>query len=342
MHWFDAHLDLACLALCGRDMQRDPGDAGGPWLPGGLTLASMREGKIVACLGTIFTEVDGTDAPIAYLAGDVNAAHEAGVRQVEVYDGWARGGLIDLGPAGQAPIRLIILMEGADPIRDPGELGWWASRGVGAVGLAWARGSRYAGGNTESRGLSGEGRALVDEIDRLDLVHDLSHLSDASCDELLARARGRVIASHSNCRALLAGNNARHLRDETLAEIGRRGGVVGINLFSRFLRDGVDESGRAGIDDVVRHAERICAVMGHRRGVGLGSDMDGGFSAARLPDGIDRPADYARIGEALSRAGWSDAEVGGFAWGNWARFFGLPGAEGRGRPTVSPACTRPS
>lgn len=323
MRWFDAHLDLACLALCGRDMELDPADAGGPWLPGGLTLPSMREGHLAACLGTIFTEVDGPDAPIAYPAGEPQAAHEAGVRQLEVYEQWASRGLVDLGTGGRAPLHLIILMEGADPIREPGEMAWWAARGVGVVGMAWARGSRYAGGNTQARGLSPEGVALAAEIDRLGLVHDLSHLSDTACDELLACARGRVIASHSNGRVLLAGNNQRHLRDSTITQIGARGGVVGINLFSRFLRDGVDEAGRATIDDVVRHAEHVCSVMGHRHGVGLGSDMDGGFSANRLPEGIDRPADYARLGEALAAQGWTDAEVEGFAWGNWARFFGV-------------------
>lgn len=342
MRWFDAHLDLACLGLCGRSMELDSSHAGGPWLPAGLTLASLRDGGVGACLGTIFTEVDGTDAPVAYPAGDAHAAHDAGVRQLETYESWASRGWIDLRAPGQTPLRLIILMEGADPIRDASEMGWWAARGVGVVGMAWARGTRYAGGNTETRGLTPEGRALAAEIDRLGLVHDLSHLSDAACDELLACARGRMIASHSNCRALLGGTNQRHLGDATIAAIGKRGGVIGINLFSRFLRDGVDEAGRASIDDVVRHVEHVCAVMGHRGGVGLGSDMDGGFSAARLPKGIDRPADYARLGEALAARGWSDAEVEAFAWGNWARFFGVDAEASPTPPTVSPGCTRSS
>ncbi len=50
--------------------------------------------------------------------------------------------------------------------------------------------------------------------------------------------------------------------------------------------------------------------------------MDGGFSAARLPAGIDRPADLLKLAEALSAHGWSDDEVRGFAWENWGRFWG--------------------
>ncbi len=70
--------------------------------------------------------------------------------------------------------------------------------------------------------------------------------------------------------------------------------------------------------------------------------MDGGFSAARLPKGIERPADYARLGEALAARGWSNAEVEAFAWGNWARFFGVDAEASPTPPTVSPGCTRPS
>ena len=65
--------------------------------------------------------------------------------------------------------------------------------------------------------------------------------------------------------------------------------------------------------------------MGNRQQVGLGSDADGGFSALTLPEGIDRPKDYVKLAETLRGRGWSDAEVEGFAWGNWARFWSAAG-----------------
>jgi microsomal dipeptidase-like Zn-dependent dipeptidase len=59
--------------------------------------------------------------------------------------------------------------------------------------------------------------------------------------------------------------------------------------------------------------------------VGLGSDMDGGFSAARLPQGIDLPSHLYVLGDALAAAPfrWPDADIVAFASGNFSRLFRL-------------------
>jgi microsomal dipeptidase-like Zn-dependent dipeptidase len=151
--------------------------------------------------------------------------------------GAARGRTVSLG----------VLMECADPIRDPDELPWWVERGVVAIGLAWWRGSRYATGNgepscTSGIGLTDLGRELVKRMDAQGVVHDASHLSDRALDDLFALTDKPVIASHSNCRALLGGVNQRHLTDEAILEIGRRGGVIGLNLVKNFIRAGLNRA----------------------------------------------------------------------------------------------------
>jgi membrane dipeptidase len=335
--WFDAHLDLACLAVLGRDMLAPVDRAGGPHPPAAATLASLAEGHVGACLGTIFVESGGDEPEISYAPGDAEAAHARGLDQLRVYEQWAGLGLIQPLGRGEAaegePLRLGILIEGADPIRSPAELAWWKARGVVAVGLAWWRASRYAGGNgtpadSPEAGLSAAGRELVDEIDRLGLVHDVSHLADRAFDELVERARGRVIASHSNSRAIMGDPaNQRHLTDAQVRAVvshrggGGGGGVIGLNLFSKFLSPGVAAGthARATIDEAVAHVERITQIAGSRACVGLGSDLDGGFSAAALPEGIDLPEHYERLANALANRGWRDAEIEGFRWGNWAR-----------------------
>ncbi len=357
--WFDAHLDLAMLAVLGRNMAARPESVtkamewGGT---AGLTLESLVEGHVRMCLGTIFTEPDGKTAE-GYPAGDAERAFVVGRAQLEVYLTWRDRGLIALdrlacvragaglgevrggmGVAEMSPlstrkrmamvpakpaIHLGILIENADPIRSPAELEWWKERGVVAVGMAWAKSSRYAGGNSTTDGLTPIGREFVREMDRLGLAHDVSHLSDRSFADLCAATPRRVFASHSNCRAITdpTGANQRHLTDAQIREIVRRGGVIGINLYSAFLREGLKEKGRASVADVVAHVERVCEIAGSRKHVGMGSDMDGGFSADRMPEGIDRPRDYRRIAEALSARGWSDDEVMDFAAGNWMRMF---------------------
>jgi len=353
-HWFDAHLDLACLAVNKRDMAcDDPASCGGPWLPAAVTLPSLRAGGVVACLGTIFTELGG-NGPEGYPEGDAEAAHRRGRAQLEVYRDWVDRGLaslelrramrVDAGvgavrggmgvsevvrdsPTGRMAesgrLHVGILMECADPIREPDELAWWVGAGVMAVGMAWGRGSRYAGGNGQPGvGLTDLGRDLVEAMDAQGVIHDLTHLSQRATDELLELTDRPVMASHSNVRAMVDPKNERHLSDETIVEIGRRGGMIGVNLVSNFIDPEVkrEPPTRARHSMLIDHIERIAELMGRRDGVGLGSDMDGGFSAAWLPQGIDSPSDLHRIPDALSERGWSEEEVEGFRFENWARF----------------------
>ncbi|MEC9372423.1 MAG: membrane dipeptidase, partial [Planctomycetota bacterium] len=100
-------------------------------------------------------------------------------------------------------------------------------------------------------------------------------------------------------------------------------GMIGVNLVSNFLDHTLTkEEGRpAKIADVTRHIEHICELAGNRTTIGLGSDMDGGFSAEWLPEGIRRPANLSKITDALAARGWSEEELEDFRWRNWARFF---------------------
>ena len=220
-------------------------------------------------------------------------------------------------------------MECADPILDPDDLPNWVEGGVIAIGMAWWHESRYAGGNgSDNAGLTDLGRALVPAMDEQNVVHDASHLSQRSLDELFELTDAPVIASHSNCRALLPGENHRHLSDASIKEIARRGGVVGINLVRNFLDPTLAASkkpikGDATIAQVCDHIEHVCEVVGDRRHVGLGSDMDGGITADDLPKGIDSPSDLTKITDALAERGWSDEDVRAFAWDNWACFWGV-------------------
>lgn len=352
------------LAVHSRDMHAHPSTTtkGTDPVPASVTLPSLREGGVRLALATIFTEVNG-DGPEGYPAGDIEKAHRRGRAQLEVYETWRDEGRIaidlpkflrhdphvghisaGMGVAETRPLSLEerlarskpnvplhvgILMENADPIRSPDELAWWKERGVIAIGLAWARSSRYAAGNNvphdDPVGLTDLGRAMVKATDALEIIHDVSHLSDRAMDELLELTDRPVIASHSNCRALLNDpGNQRHLRDESIREIVRRGGVVGLNLCRNFIapRPYSNEDPRPTVAQAIAHVEHVCDVAGHRAAVGLGSDLDGGFSADDLPAGINLPRDLALLTDALVERAWTEEEVAGFAHGNWERFFG--------------------
>lgn len=387
MLWFDAHLDLAYMALSGRNMDAaDPATAGGGDPPGGITLPSLREGNVAGMLATIFIEPDGKDAAYAYRAGDPESARAAALKQTAIYHTWAREGRCTLikrpslegrgrgrglsapvnslegrglsdtltqdspptrtttsgraeGPGSNklaltggfdaAPARpaLGILMEGADQIRDAADVQFWAEQGVVAIGLAWAKGTRHAGGNMNTDPLADSGREICRAAQELGIILDLTHLSDRALESVLECTTGPVIASHSNCRALVdePGGEVRqrHLTDDVIREIARRGGMIGVNIFSPFILRGARRDRRATIKEWVAHVERICELAGHRRCVGLGSDADGGFSALTQPEGVNRPAHYALLADGLRDAGWDDENVHAFAWDNWAAFWGI-------------------
>jgi membrane dipeptidase len=320
MQWIDGHLDLAYLALRGADLRREIPDH----RTGCVSLPALRQANIEVCFATIYTEPGVADATQlhGYPSSDhVEAAEAAGLRQVEVYERWEAQGEVaivrrraDLDRAGPSP-KLVLLMEGADPIRSPDHVERWFSRGVRIVGLTWAAGTRYAGGNSaplKTGALTGLGIDLIAALDGAGVIHDASHLSDAAFDGLIAHARGPIIASHSNCRDLLEPKQ-RHLRDDQIREIGRRGGVVGLNLYSPFLA----VNRRATVADCVAHLDHVAETMGHRRGVALGSDMDGGFAPGDLPDGLDHPRRLPALADALRSAGWSQDQVEGLAGRNW-------------------------
>jgi len=319
MQWIDGHLDLAYLALAGRDLTRPVENAE----KGCISLPALRAANINTVFGTLYTEKGSPGRPYGYASSeDLDGAEQAGIRELEVYETLEQAGEIliirsraDLELSTDA-VKVVILMEGADPIRSPGHARMWYDRGLRLVGMTWGAGTRYAGGNSRHGPLTAMGRELVAAFDDLGIAHDISHMADESVEDLIRITTGSIVASHSNCRALLA-ENQRHLPDDFIREIGNRGGVVGLNLYTHFLT----EHRRATVDDILPHVIHVSEVMGHRTGVALGSDADGGFAPPELPVGLDHPARFGALAEALAGKGWSHAEVEAFTHGNWLRFL---------------------
>jgi membrane dipeptidase len=162
--------------------------------------------------------------------------------------------------------------------------------------------------------------SLVRELDRFGIIHDASHLAEESFWQLLDQSGGPVMASHSNCRTIVPTD--RQLSDEMIRALVRRGGVVGINFFDKFLVPPAEyKARRATLADVARHVRHMCDLAGDASHVGIGTDMDGGLGREQIPREITTSADLPRVGEALADAGFSDADVRAIIGGNWLRFF---------------------
>jgi membrane dipeptidase len=320
----DAHLDLSYNALRGRDVlapaDKQPADDEG--IPS-VGLPDLRAGGVGLICATIFClPVDEKHAGYrtADEARDVALHHLAWYRN-QVSDGRMRLACRpnDLSANENAAQAAILLMEGADPLRSPREVDEWFAAGLRIVGLAWRK-TLHAGGTATPGPLTPLGRQTIAAMDRHGMIHDLSHLAEESFWQLLDTTGGPVMASHSNCRAIVPTD--RQLSDEMIRAVARRGGAIGINFFDKFLGPPAEHGKRrATLGDVVTHVKHMCDLIGDARHVGLGTDMDGGLGREQIPVEIRTSADLPKVADALSQSGFSDRDVSGILGNNWVEFF---------------------
>ncbi|MCC8035044.1 MAG: membrane dipeptidase [Rikenellaceae bacterium] len=163
-------------------------------------------------------------------------------------------------------------------------------------------------GDPEHGGLSGFGRKVVGEMNRLGMVIDLSHAAQSTFFDVLRVGKAPVICSHSSVRALC--DHPRNLTDDQLQALARAGGVIQICLYGPFLK----EDGTATITDAADHIDHAVRVAGIDH-VGIGSDFDGGGG---LP-GCDGANGIINITVELLRRGYTEKEIAKILGGNLRR-----------------------
>ncbi|HVT80593.1 MAG TPA: membrane dipeptidase [Phycisphaerae bacterium] len=331
MHWFDGHLDLTYLALHGRDLARTVAACGGTLQPASVTFPSLRAAGVCEAYSTLFVRRKTNAVAGGFCFGTEAEAFASAWRQIEMHRAWKDEGHLHVkvadgdsspGERGNGKLKIRLAIEGAACIRTPEDADVFAGAGVRMVSLAWAEGSKWSGGDQTGGDLTAAGRALIPRLDALGIIHDVSHLAEPAFWSLLETARGTVVASHSNCRALLAGHKSpeRHLSDAQIRALAARPGArIGITLFNRFLVPPDELARRRPTSaDVIRHITHVEQIAGTRAILALGSDFDSGFGTDLLPADLQGPQDLIHLAHALSDAGWSDQEIARFA-GNWER-----------------------
>ena len=132
-------------------------------------------------------------------------------------------------------------------------------------------------GNHEHNGLSEFGKRVVERMNRVGMMVDLSHASEKSFWDAMECSSKPIICTHSSSRALC--DHTRNLTDEQMRALASSGGVAQVCMYSGFLKKEED----ATVNDAVRHILHMINVMGVEH-VGIGSDFDGGGGIPGLED----------------------------------------------------------
>jgi len=220
--------------------------------------------------------------------------------------------IVDANHAGSVAAMLSI--EGADVLEGKIEmLGIYYQLGVRMVGLVHSLRNLLADGVTDRRtggGLSELGIEAVEELNRLGMIIDVSHINDEGFWDVIDYTDTPVIASHSNSRKVC--DHPRNMTDEMIKALADNGGVMGMNFAPMFVHPN-----QATVPGVVDHIEHIVELVGPNH-VGLGSDFDG---IPYTPFGLEDVTKMANITHELVKREYSEEDIGKILGGNHLRLF---------------------
>lgn len=166
-------------------------------------------------------------------------------------------------------INILLSLEGAAPIiNDLNNLYAFYNLGVRAMGLTWNHRNFLADGIDNPYGLTSFGIEVIKEMEKLNMIIDVSHLNVSGFEDVVANTTKPFIASHSNSRKIF--EHKRNLHDEQIAEIIKRQGFMGINFYSEFI--GNDDKNLKL--ELLRHIEHVL-MLGGENILGMGADFDG-------------------------------------------------------------------
>ena len=215
----------------------------------------------------------------------------------------------------------------------------FATLGVKIMQLTYNTQNYSGAGYTELRdsGLTGFGREVVDEMARVGIVCDLSHVGPQTSADTIEYAKKPPCFSH----ILPAGlkDVKRNKSDDLIRALGARGGMIGLSQFGPFMNKGNDST----IDDYVEAVDYVIELAGEDN-VGIGSDAsqghgrpsafmewcnkDKGYARVLTPFGTDKVvkplgplAERWKLGDAMARAGWSERRMRRVLGENWVRYL---------------------
>lgn len=329
MKVWDLHCDTLYRLLGREDTVGEPAVEAFAKDGGMLDLAKMRAGDYLLQCFACFVGLEESPDPLVSALREVDLFH----RLLAAYPDdlvWVKSAAdIDkLGEDGRIGAMLTI-EEGAVCRDDLAILRDFYRLGVRMMTLTWNHQNGLGSPNITpdynedtwpvkdpgAPGLTGVGREFVAEMERLHMIVDVAHLSDAGIRDLLAMATRPFAASHSNARACCP--HLRNLPDELLRAMGEKGCLIGLNYCPAFLDDTPDRKHCVGsVAQMARHAKYILNLAGEDA-LALGSDFDGIGGELEITGAQDLPL----LAEGLVNEGIPARVVEKIFYKNARRFF---------------------
>lgn len=164
-------------------------------------------------------------------------------------------------------------------------------------------------------GLSPLGYSLIEEMNRIGMLVDLSHTSDDTAKQALKFSKAPVMWSHSSSRAVH--DVPRNVPDDVLELVGRGEGQIDAVIMVNFAPFFIADEGEATLEVMADHIEHIANITG-REYIGIGSDFDG---IGDVPVGLEDVSKYPDLIAEMYRRGWNRFELAGLAGRNFLRVF---------------------
>jgi membrane dipeptidase len=340
----DGHLDLGMNKLWyNRDLTRPLSEIrsseGGAHPDVGtstVTLSEMSEKKILLCFATLIA--------LPFKAGNKSfaegyktpeQARQQAMDQVAYYRKLDEQGVIrfitsletldaqvaEVEAGRTARVGLILLMEGADPIVRPEDMGQWHDAGLRLIGPAWYGEGRYVHGTGTPGPFKAGGRELLKAMEEAGMVLDASHLAEEAFYEAMDWFGGTILASHSNARALVPGD--RQISDDMIRKLIERDAVIGAVLDCWMLQPGWSKTkpNTVQLTAVADHIDHVCQLAGNTNHSAIGSDLDGGFGREQSPADLNTIGDLHIIADILRTRGYGDEDINKINHGNWLRLI---------------------
>ena len=208
-------------------------------------------------------------------------------------------------------IAALLALEGAKSIFDLSALRIFYKLGLRLITLTWNHRNQFADGVGEHTncGLTDKGKELIKEMNRLNILIDISHINEAGFWDVIKLSREPIIASHSNAKAVC--DHQRNLTDQQIKAIADKKGVIGVNFCPAFLT----KEKKASIKDVMNHIDYIKNLVGDEF-VALGTDFDGIRS---VPEGIENAGKLNKLKEIMVNKGYKTQEIENIFYKNAVR-----------------------